>query len=98
VGDDPPGDLAGGNRLGVFDGLSYSGLGTILALIAVAAGVLLLVEGRSRRFTENLGILVLAIWLVLSGAIGLLGLSFRGSETILAALAIAAGILLLFRR
>jgi len=27
-----------------------------------------------------------------------LGLSFRGSETILAALAIAAGILLLFRR
>jgi hypothetical protein len=79
-------------------GLSFTGLGTILALLAIVAGVLLLIEGRSRRLTQNLGVLLLAIWLILTGAIALLGLSFTASGTIAAILAIAAGVLLLLRR
>jgi hypothetical protein len=79
-------------------GLSFAGLRSILAILAIAAGVLLLVEGRTRRLTQNLGVLLLAIWLILIGAIALLGLSFAASETIAAILAIAAGALLLLRR
>jgi hypothetical protein len=78
--------------------LSFAGLGSILAILAMAAGVLLLVEGRSRRLTQNLGVLLLAIWLILIGAIALLGLSFAASGTIAGILAIAAGALLLLRR
>jgi hypothetical protein len=79
-------------------GLSFNGLGTILALLALAAGILLLIEGRGRRLTHNLGVLLLAIWLILTGAIALLGLSFPAAGTIAAILAIAAGVLLLLRR
>jgi hypothetical protein len=51
-----------------------------------------------RRLPKNLGIILLAIWLVLIGLVGLLKLSFTGSQTILDLLAIAAGLLILFQR
>jgi hypothetical protein len=41
--------------------------------------------------TRNLGLLVLAIWLILTGLIPLLNLSFSGLHLIMAILAIAAG-------
>ena len=47
------------------------------------------------KLTKNLGMLVLAIWLILSGLISLLGLSFPYSSLILALLAIVAGVLIL---
>jgi hypothetical protein len=50
------------------------------------------------RLTRNLGMLLLAIWLILYGLIGLLGLSFSGLSVIMAILAIAAGILILLQR
>lgn len=50
------------------------------------------------RFTQNLGMLLLAIWLILDGLIGLLGLSFSGLPLIMAILAIAAGVLILIGR
>jgi hypothetical protein len=50
------------------------------------------------RITRRLGILLLAIWLILTGLIGLLGLHFAGLGTIMAILALAAGILLLLER
>ena len=50
------------------------------------------------RFTRNLGMLLLAIWLILYGLIALLGLSFSGLGVIMAILAIAAGILILLER
>ena len=46
------------------------------------------------RLTRNLGMLLLAIWLVLTGLIPLLNLSFSGLGTVMAILAIAAGVLL----
>ena len=48
--------------------------------------------------TRNLGMLLLAIWLILGGLIPLLNLSFSGVGTIMAILAIAAGVLILIGR
>jgi hypothetical protein len=44
--------------------------------------------------TKNLGMLLLAIWLILSGLMPLLNLSFSGAGTVMGVLAIAAGVLL----
>ena len=50
------------------------------------------------KITRNIGFLLLAIWLILYGLIGLLSLSFAGLGVIMAILAIAAGVLLLLGR
>ena len=50
------------------------------------------------RLTKNLGMLLLAIWLILTGLIALLGFSFQGLPLIMAILAMAAGILILIGR
>jgi hypothetical protein len=46
------------------------------------------------RFTRNVGMFLLAIWLVLTGLVPLLNLSFSGLGTVMAILAIAAGVLI----
>ena len=48
--------------------------------------------------TRNLGMLLLAIWLILGGLMPLLNVSFSGVGTIMAILAIAAGVLILIGR
>jgi len=50
------------------------------------------------RLTKNLGMLLLGIWLILSGLIPLLSLSFDGLGTLMGVLAIAAGALILAGR
>ena len=50
------------------------------------------------HLTRNLGMILLAIWLILYGLIALLGLSFSGLGVIMAILAIAAGVLILLER
>jgi hypothetical protein len=50
------------------------------------------------RLSRNLGMLLLAIWLILSGLVPLLNLSFSGLGTLMAILAIAAGALILVGR
>jgi hypothetical protein len=47
---------------------------------------------------RNLGMLLLAIWLILTGLIPLLGLSVAGLGTLMAILAVAAGALILAGR
>lgn len=47
------------------------------------------------KIARSLGLLLLAIWLILSGLIPLLHLSFAGLGTIKAVLAVSAGVLLL---
>ncbi len=72
---------------------------TVLAILAIAAGVLLLIGGgRPAKWTKNLGILLLAIWLIATGLVALLGVRIPASAEILAILAVAAGVLLLLRR
>ena len=46
------------------------------------------------KFTKNIGMLLLALWLVLTGLIAIIDLSFSGLSTIMAVLAIAAGVLI----
>jgi hypothetical protein len=78
-------------------GLSFPGLGVVVALLAIGAGVLLLVDMRRINIRQNLGMLLLAIWLIATGLVALIpGLS--GLGLILALLALAAGILLLIGR
>jgi hypothetical protein len=48
--------------------------------------------------TKNLGMLLLAIWLILTGLIGLFGITFTGIGVVLGILALAAGILILVGR
>ncbi len=48
--------------------------------------------------TKNLGMLLLAIWLIVNGAATILGLSFNGMPMVMAALAIAAGVCILIGR
>jgi hypothetical protein len=50
------------------------------------------------HITRNIGMLLLAIWLILYGLIALLSLSFAGLGIIMAILAIAAGIFILLGR
>jgi hypothetical protein len=50
------------------------------------------------RLTRNLGMLLLAIWLILGGVMPLIHLSFSGAGMIMAILAIAAGVLILIGR
>lgn len=70
----------------------------LLAILAVAAGVLILVGQRKLRFSGNLGMLLLAIWLIASGLMQILGINFPSGGLLMAILAIAAGILLLLKR
>ena len=50
------------------------------------------------KMTRNIGMLLLALWLVLTGLIPLLSLSFSGLGIVMAVLAIAAGILIAIGR
>ncbi len=50
------------------------------------------------KIASNTGMLLLGMWLVLTGALPLLRISFQGEETILSALAVAAGIVILMNK
>jgi hypothetical protein len=50
------------------------------------------------KMTRNIGMLLLAIWLVLTGLMPLLNFSFSGMGTVMAILAVAAGVLILVGR
>jgi len=70
----------------------------ILALLAIAAGVLFLLDMREKKLSGNLGIILLSIWLILAGLLPLLSVTVPYSDIVLAVLAVVAGILLLIRR
>ncbi|MBU1747388.1 MAG: hypothetical protein KKA73_06835 [Chloroflexi bacterium] len=50
------------------------------------------------KLTKNLGMLLLAIWLILTGLIALTSFTFTGLPIVMGILAIAAGILILIGR
>jgi len=50
------------------------------------------------KLNKSFGMLLLAVWLILSGLIPLLSLSFSGLGTLMAILAIAAGALIIIGR
>jgi hypothetical protein len=50
------------------------------------------------KLKQKLGMLLLSVWLILTGLIALLNMSFQGLSLIMGLLAIAAGALLLLGR
>jgi hypothetical protein len=50
------------------------------------------------KLTRNIGMLLLAVWLILTGVIPLINLSFAGLGTVMAGLAIASGVLIIVGR
>jgi len=50
------------------------------------------------KLTRNVGMLLLAVWLIVTGIVPLLKLSFSGLGTVMAILAIAAGVLIVVGR
>ena len=50
------------------------------------------------KLTRNIGMLLLAVWLILTGLVPLLRLSFSGLGTVMAVRAIAAGVLIILGR
>lgn len=50
------------------------------------------------KVTRNIGMLLMAVWLILTGLIPLLQISFSGLSTVMAVLAISAGILIAIGR
>lgn len=50
------------------------------------------------KMTRNIGMLLLALWLIVTGLVPLLRLSFNGLPTVMAILAIAAGVLIAIGR
>jgi hypothetical protein len=55
-------------------------------------------KGLIMKITRRLGILILSIWLILVGLTELVKLNISGLGTIMAILALAAGVLLLLER
>ena len=78
-------------------GLSFAGLGTVMAILAIIAGALLLLGG-VRLASRSLAAILLAAYLLLLGLLALVDLGFAGSEIVLAVLALAAGVALLLGR
>lgn len=50
------------------------------------------------KLTRNVGMLLLAVWLILTGLVPLLNFGFSGLATVMAVLAIAAGVLIVVGR
>ena len=50
------------------------------------------------KVTRNIGMLLLAVWLILTGLLPLLNVGFSGLGTVMAVLAIAAGVLIVVGR
>ncbi|MBN1992287.1 MAG: hypothetical protein JW953_06255 [Anaerolineae bacterium] len=69
----------------------------ILAVIAIVAGLLIILDIREKP-TQNLGRLLLSVFLILIGLFNLLGVTFQAKDMVLAVLAVIAGVLLLLGR
>lgn len=50
------------------------------------------------KVTKNVGMLLLGVWLVLTGLVPLFNLGFSGLGTVMAVLAVAAGVLIVVGR
>jgi hypothetical protein len=80
--------------------LTFDLEGILMGLLALAAGVLLLLipGGRTFRFGGRFSLYVLAAYLIIAGLIALLGLNLPYQNIILGLLALVAGVLLLVGR
>lgn len=78
--------------------LSFDNLPLIMAALALVTSVLIIIGAKKKKVMDWLGSLLLAVYLLILGLVGLLTLSFSGLPFVSAALAIAAGIFLLIQK
>jgi UPF0716 family protein affecting phage T7 exclusion len=76
--------------------IKVPGAEIVLAILAIAAGVLLLL--RPGQISRTLGVILLCAWLILSGLLAITSFAMPGGTVVLGLLAIAAGILILLGR
>ena len=76
--------------------IKVPGAEIVLAILAIAAGALLLL--RPGQISRTLGVILLCAWLILSGLVAITSLAIPGGALVLGVLAIAAGILILLGR
>lgn len=77
-------------------GAGFAGAGLILNLLAIVAGALLLLQADS--WSARIGMILLGIWLVIRGLLGVVDVGLPGVGLIVDLLAIAAGVLILAKR
>ncbi len=87
--------LTGLHHLG---GVSFPKSGIIIAVLGIVVGILFFFADSSEKFGKQISSILLGTWLVAGGLVSLFHLSFSGSGIILAALAVAAGVLVLIVR
>ena len=87
--------LTGLVRLG---GVSFPQSGTILAVFGIVTGILFFFADSSEKIGTQIGSILLGAWLVAGGLVSLFHIRFTGSGVILAALAVAAGVMVLINR
>jgi hypothetical protein len=79
-------------------GIRIPGGEIVLGLLAIAAGALMLLGQKKFRVKGNFGMLLLSIWLIVTGLLPLLKINFPALAVVMAVLAVAAGVLLLLKR
>jgi hypothetical protein len=72
-------------------GFSFSGIGLVMAIVALVAGVLLLIK--MPKIASNIGFFLFCVWLILVGISGLINLGQLGE--IISLVAIISGILMI---
>jgi hypothetical protein len=80
----------------VQNSLAIPGAELILGILAIAAGILLVI--RPGQISRTWGVILLCAWLILSGLVAIASLAIPGGAVVLGLLAIAAGILILLGR
>lgn len=78
--------------------LSFDSDQIILALLALAAGVSIIVDHKRIPFDRDIGISILSIWLITSSLFSLINLNFEARDILMALVAMAAGIALILKR
>ena len=74
--------------------LGFSWLGIVMSILALAAGVILLLKWGG--FKKHIGFLLFIVWLILTGLVGLLSLGSLG--TVVAIVAVASGLLMILNQ
>jgi hypothetical protein len=74
--------------------LNIPALGLILGILAIAAGVLIIL--RPAKVSRNIGVILLSVWLIATGLLPILNLVIPA--IVLSLVAIVAGILILLGR
>jgi hypothetical protein len=83
-------------------GLNFANLGQLMGLLALVAGVVIVLDSsnllRGKKSNRRVGWILLGAWLILTGLLALVDMAFAGLTLLLGLLALAAGVLILLDR